>query len=120
MLSKKLFVKAIDSIKKQKEVDSEFCEAMSKIFKDAYGPFMYDNDRLVEMVIQLMSESFGMDAGQWNDITYFIHELDYGSRWKPGMVTDENGQDIDMSTAEKLYDYLALECESSKMWLDKI
>lgn len=39
-------------------------------------------------------------------IDYFIYELDYGRKYKPGMIKDENDQDIDLSTAEKLYDYL--------------
>ena len=40
------------------------------------------------------------------DIDYFIYELDYGRKYEPGIITDENGHDIDFSSAEKLYDYL--------------
>ena len=40
------------------------------------------------------------------DISYFIYELDYGRKYEPGIITDENGCDIDFSSAEKLYDYL--------------
>ena len=40
------------------------------------------------------------------DISYFIYELDYGRKYEPGMITDENGCDIDFSSAEKLYNYL--------------
>ena len=40
------------------------------------------------------------------NIDYFIYELDYGRKYEPGMITDENGHDIDLSSAEKLYDYL--------------
>lgn len=40
------------------------------------------------------------------DIDYFIYELDYGRKYERGMITDKNGEDIDFSTAEKLYDYL--------------
>lgn len=44
------------------------------------------------------------------DVSYFCYELDFGKEWKPGMVEeqDENGNmvDVDMSSAEKLYDYL--------------
>lgn len=41
------------------------------------------------------------------NVDYFIYELDYGRKYEPGMITDENGRDIDFSSAEKLYDYLA-------------
>ena len=40
------------------------------------------------------------------NIDYFIYELDYGRQYEPGIITDENGHDIDLSSAEKLYDYL--------------
>ena len=43
------------------------------------------------------------------DIDYFIYELDYGRKYEPGMITDENGHDIDFSSAEKLYGYLTRE-----------
>ena len=39
------------------------------------------------------------------NIDYFIYELDYGRKYEPGMITDENGNDIDFSSAEKLYDW---------------
>ena len=45
------------------------------------------------------------------NIDYYIYELDYGRKYEPGMITDENGHDIDLSSAEKLYDYLTGEVE---------
>ena len=41
-----------------------------------------------------------------DNIDYFIYELDYGRKYEPGMITDEDGRAIDLSTSEKLYDYL--------------
>ena len=43
-----------------------------------------------------------------DDISYFIYELDYGRKYKPGYITYADGQEIDFSTAEKLYDYFLL------------
>lgn len=42
----------------------------------------------------------------YENIDYFINELDFGRKYKPGMITDDDDEDIDLSTAEKLYDYL--------------
>lgn len=42
------------------------------------------------------------------NISYFIYELDYGKRFELGDVMDEERQ-IDIGTAEKLYDYLVEE-----------
>ena len=45
-------------------------------------------------------------------ISYFIYELDYGKKYKAGCVLDENMNEIDLSTPEKLYDYLVQDIES--------
>lgn len=54
---------------------------------------------VVFLLRKLMKDSF-------ENIDYFIYELDYGRKYQPGMMQDENGQNINLSTAEKLYDYL--------------
>jgi hypothetical protein len=36
----------------------------------------------------------------------FCYELDFGKKWKKGCVLDRNGNDIELSSAEKVYDYL--------------
>lgn len=40
-------------------------------------------------------------------ISYWAWELDFGRKWKPGCVTDSDGTDIKLETAEDLYHYLA-------------
>ena len=40
------------------------------------------------------------------DISYWVWELDFGRKWKPGCVTDSDGTDIKLETAEDLYHYL--------------
>ncbi len=54
---------------------------------------------VVLLLKKLMKDSF-------EDIDYFIYELDYGKKYETGMITDEKGNDIDFSSAGKLYDYL--------------
>lgn len=44
---------------------------------------------------------------QYEYIDYFIYELDYGRKYEAGMITDENGQDIDIHTPELLYDFIS-------------
>ena len=53
--------------------------------------------------IELLSEIMHDEA---DDINYFCWDLGFGKRWEPGMIINKNGDDIDFSTAEKLYDYL--------------
>lgn len=56
---------------------------------------------VVELLEKLMQDNVG-------NISYFIYELDYGREYQHGCVSDNNGN-IDISTPEKLYDYLMVE-----------
>ncbi len=57
-----------------------------------------------ESIVVLLLKKMMRDS--CDNIVYFIYELDYGRKYEPGMIKDENDQDIDLSTAGKLYDYL--------------
>ena len=57
------------------------------------------------LVIELLEEIMQDES---ETILYFCVELDYGKSYTPGCIT-ENGEDIDISTPEKLYDYLEME-----------
>lgn len=56
---------------------------------------------VVKLLEKMMQDSVG-------NISYFIYELDYGREYKDGCVSDNNGN-IDISTPEKLYDFLMTE-----------
>lgn len=49
------------------------------------------------------------DKFDW--ISDFIYELEFGKNYKPEMITEKDGSNIDLSTAEKLYDVLFSEME---------
>ena len=44
---------------------------------------------------------------KYDYIECFIYELDYGRKYELGMITDENGQDIDIHTPDLLYDFIS-------------
>jgi hypothetical protein len=39
-------------------------------------------------------------------IFYFVYEIDYGKEWTDETCSEADGTVIDISTSEKLYDYL--------------
>ena len=57
------------------------------------------------VVVELLENMFNSDM-----ISYWIYELDYGREYKEGCIQDKNGN-IDISTTEKLYDYLIKDME---------
>jgi hypothetical protein len=46
-------------------------------------------------------------------ISWWIFELNYGKDYKDGYIQDCDGNNIDISTVEKLYDYLVAEMEEN-------
>lgn len=99
-----------------------FCRTMKKIediwhierqidgILGAYGKTYHEDitfggvcTSLITDIIDLLSEIL---HDKYEDINYFCWELDFGKKWKPGCIKDEKGNDINLSTAEKLYDYL--------------
>ena len=72
-------------------VESDFCNAASLQISH-------------ESTVVYLLKTIMLD--KYDNIDYFIYEMDYGRSYEPGMIVDENDKEIDISTAEKLYDYL--------------
>lgn len=71
-------------------VESDFCNAASLQISH-------------ESTVVYLLKTIMLD--KYDNIDYFIYEMDYGRSYEPGMIVDENDKEIDISTAEKLYDY---------------
>lgn len=57
------------------------------------------------IVVELLKNMFNDSDSDSDLIGWWIYELDYGRNFKMGDLID-NGVEIDLSTPEKLYDYL--------------
>ena len=55
--------------------------------------------QVLELLEKIMDDTSEM-------ISYFVWELDFGDKYTPNCVLDNNNNAIDISTIEKLYDYL--------------
>lgn len=116
MLSKEQFKKYMGIIKKTQEDESKLQAALEAIDKSNFLSLYGDQ---VSTMIDLVSILMDLDIeGDWNDISYFIYELDWGKKWTPGCVIDtdkKTGKEInvDISTLDKLYRYL-VKCSKDK------
>lgn len=110
MIDKQTFISSIEFIKEKSDAQFRINDAISAEFPDSYFyPYSEYENAYVNLLCKVMSDNY--DATE--DITYFIYELDFGSNWRPGSLTD-NGEDIDISTASKLYDYVKMCNERTK------
>lgn len=105
-MSKELFLEVMSSIKQQAEIDNKCSEAFQTILSNDHVT-SYNNSLLLNMLIKLLKiycNDYEDSDKSW--IEYFIWELDFGKKYKEGWVVKENNINIDMSTEEKLYDFL--------------
>lgn len=107
-LTKQEFVDIINRLREATEladkVDALFYNSRENLecdFCNAAGLQISHEGVVVKLLEKLIQDTFG-------NISYFIYELDYGSEYREGCISDKNGN-IDISTPEKLYDFLMME-----------
>ena len=97
MLSKDHFITTINELHEiENDIDNAHT-ALQKLDPDFGGLYL---SRVTSLVVQTLKRSMD-DIADW--ISYFIYELDYGKKWKSGMVVSGKGKDIKLKTAEDLY-----------------
>lgn len=103
-ISKEDFVNTINKLKRCIDKEDNIDDILQKF--DIY--LDDDSEKLYDTVIHLLEILTGVivDEEFGSDISYFCWDLDFGRDYEPGMITDKEGNDIDFSTAESLYDYL--------------
>lgn len=109
MITKERFVQILRRLenynKLQEQINSLFDECIDNKENDFCnaGSICIGHE---SVVVELLENMFDTDM-----ISYWIYELDYGRKYKDGYVLDGEGNIVDLSTLEKLYDYLIEEAE---------
>ena len=96
------FVNIMTSLNNQFNIDRKCSEAFSKILPNDYITG-YDNSSLFEGIIQFLKVIF--DDLNDSTIDYFIYELEFGAKYKPGCFLI-NEKDIPLRTFSDLYNCL--------------
>ena len=110
MISKEKFVEIINRLKSYAELQNKINDLFRDNIDNKEMDFINAGSICIgheSVVVYLLERMFDTDM-----ISYFIYELDYGKKYKAGCVLDENMNEIDLSTPEKLYDYLIKSLES--------
>lgn len=108
MISKKEFIEIINRLREVKDFVEETNDKGRKL-RDAIESDFFNAMSLSisheGTVVKLLENMFDTDIISW-----WIYELDYGREYKEGCIQDEKGN-IEIETAEKLYDYLIKDME---------
>ena len=105
MISKEKFVDIINKLQKVDNFVNETNEKARQLNYSVISDFFNASSLSIShetIVVELLENIFE----EWNVLSWWIYELDYGRKYKNGCISDKNGNIIDLSTAEKLYDYL--------------
>ena len=114
MIKKEHFINIMDRLKctrdTQEKIDKIIQESKDFMITD----FTYAASLMIcheDIVIELLEKIFDDTE---DIISYWIYELKFGTTYKDGCVSELDGTIIDISTADKLYDYLVKEMGENK------
>lgn len=105
-LSKTKFIYIINTIKKYEGLMNDFCNLLEKMSNEEGRCDAFIYSEYLNMTIKLLEEFF--DEFDMNTIQFFMFDLDFGTKYTKGCILDQNNDPIDISTVEKLANYLEL------------
>lgn len=103
LISKEKFIEIINRLKNYDKLQKEINELFEELIDNKEQDFCNAGGICIgheSVVVSLLETMFETDLISW-----WIYELDYGKSFKIGDL-QEDGKNIDVSTAEKLYDVL--------------
>lgn len=100
MITKKEFCKIIDNLKR----NDEFIDDLGEVFRKYRREEQIYSTGLEDTIVSLLEIIFKDKEAQW--ISYWVWELNYGETYNEGDVTEEDGTNIPLRSAEDLYDFL--------------
>lgn len=110
MISKEKFVEYIKFIKSLDDKEQKLQEGFYSCFgRENVGHISVFSEivpKVIEMLCDLMGIEYNNDPYTGDDIQYFIYDLDFGTVEGAEEAIEEDGKVYDLSTPEKLYDYI--------------
>lgn len=109
MISKKEFVEIIERLKNYNDLQDKIDDLFKNNIDNKEMDFMNAGSICIghETIVVKLLENIFNDK---DTISWWIYECNYGRDFSLGDL-EVNGVEIDLSTAEKLYDYLIKESE---------
>ena len=104
-ISKKEFAEIINKLRKVNDFTNEVNSKARKLDDAIESDFFNAMSLSIShenIVVKLLEKMFN----HGDTLSWWIYELDYGRKYKDGCIVGQDGKEIDLSTAEKLYDYL--------------
>ena len=99
-----LFYEILTYLQAMQDLESEFKIMLEKSGLDVeFHRNSFVDMKLVDFLLRALEKMF-LDSEKW--IRYWITDLDFGRKWKPGYITNSDGTDVMLKTSEQLHDFL--------------
>ena len=105
MITKNKFVEIIDRLREASDFVDETNDRARELNDAIISDFFNASSLSIShesIVLELLENMFNAD----DTLSWWLYDLNYGREYKEGIIQDVNGRNIDLSTAEKLYDFL--------------
>lgn len=115
-ISKQQFVNTINDIQKVFDCFDNLDSALEENgFYESSLFCPHSVCRLIDDTLDLLDCGFDLEEGEaLNWIEYFVYELEFGKCWDEDSVSDSDGTNIPMGSAEQLYNFLIREQSNRK------
>lgn len=104
IVSKEMFCKILNHIKSQNDLFEELNKTLEKICPGFYTN-VYPNCKSESIILEILDSQFGFTPSD-SLIDYFVYDLNFGQDTEMIKNLSADGKPIDISTPEKLYDFL--------------
>lgn len=108
IISKKLFIETMNGMKEYDAKMNAVDAALKELDRDFGGLYI---TAPFDLIIPVLEEIFHDKEEGW--LSYFAYEKDWLRTYEPGDVTDKDGNEIDVSTWDRVYDFLTEEMEAN-------
>ena len=100
-MNKELFVDTMNKIEELVREQDEFDNLLHKIDNEFGGGYIYNKPiAILEDLLRILVND------KYDNISYYMWELDFGKEYKEGSITEEDGTPIPLSNASELYDLI--------------
>lgn len=100
MISYKEFEDYMLRLKRLIEADEKVDSALKEVSPEFGG---FHNEIAIDLVLDMLKR---LTHDEFDNISYYIWDTNWGEEWEEGMITDEDGKDIPMKTLKDLYKVL--------------
>ncbi len=100
-MDKELFVETMNKLQELSEEQEKFNDILRIVDPEFGGGYIHN--KTIFLIEELLSKILN---DKYDNISYYMWELDFGKEYEPGCITEEDGTPIPLANASDLYDLI--------------